>query len=93
MNVLLGSAFLSDARAAGGGRRWTARMRVWSALQMGWLDLPSLSERFEAVRRSLTQQFPGRRRVGKSYRGLHQGAGASVAPTAAQGRAAAWATM
>jgi len=56
------------ASVCGGGWAWVAEVLVVSAVLMVWQGAKTLTERFEAVRDSLVEMFPGRR-IGRSYQG------------------------
>jgi hypothetical protein len=50
--------------------RWTARRVALAAVLMAWGSAGSLCDRFTAARDVITEMFPGRRRVGRSYQGF-----------------------
>ncbi|MDY7109492.1 MAG: transposase [Planctomycetota bacterium] len=59
--------------------RWRPHLLCLAAIPMAWDTAPSLTQRFAAVRDYLTAMFPGRRRVGRTYRGF-SAAMAAVSP-------------
>lgn len=50
--------------------RWLAWLQVWAAVLMSWSPLRSLRDRFEEVRETLVDMYPGLRRPGQTYQGL-----------------------
>ena len=50
--------------------RWTGHFLAFVAILMGWESAQALCDRFDAARDSITDMFPGRRRVGKTYQGF-----------------------
>src|SRR5271169_926382 len=54
------------------GLRWAARMLVFTAILMAWDDATTLRVRFGSARRVVTEMFPTRLTVGKTYQGFIQ---------------------
>jgi hypothetical protein len=62
--------FSSDAGPKCPQRRWVGFLLAYVALLMAWDHGASLKDRFESARACVTEMFPSRRRVGKSYTGF-----------------------
>ena len=61
------------APVPGGGpqaRHWKPLLLIWTALLMAWDGGVTLAEQFASARAAVTEMFPSRRRVGKSYQGF-----------------------
>lgn len=50
--------------------RWTGKYLVFVAILMAWDSMRTLGDRFSSARDALTDMFPSRKRVGRTYQGF-----------------------
>lgn len=62
--------FDGSIHATSGKLRWCDRYLTLCVILMAWGVSAALADRFDEARACLTRMFPGRRRPGKTYRGM-----------------------